>query len=165
MNSITRRRHVAGGARGKYWKAYAAALLMGVASGCYVYTPAQMQPSQGTDVVLELNDRGRVALGDSIGPTGKEVEGTVVGGGDSAFLLSVARVGYLNGQSNKWNGEHLTIPRTLVDRASERRFSPGRTWLTVGAAAATVAAFIASRSLLGLGSERRSTNGGGGNNQ
>ena len=165
MVVMKRRRQVAGGAGGRFWKACTSAFLMGVSSGCYVYTPAPVPPPQGSQVVLELNDRGRVALGDSIGPTGKEVEGTVVGSPDSSLLLSVARVGYLNGQSNKWNGERLSVARNLVDRATERRFSPARTWITVAAATAVTIAFIASRNLLGLGSEGRTNNGGGGNQQ
>ena len=163
MNS--RRRPRADGASGKFWKGCVAAFLMGVASGCYVYAPAPASPGQGTQVVLQLNDRGRLALGDSIGPTGQEVEGKVVGTSDSALSLSVARVGYLNGQSNRWNGEHLTVGRSLFDRAAERRFSPSRTWLAVGAAAGAVVALIASRNLLGLGNEGRTTGGGGGNQQ
>jgi hypothetical protein len=162
---ITRRRRLADGARGKVWKGCVAAFLMGVASGCYVYSPAPASPGNGVQLVLRLNDRGRVALGDSIGPTGQEVEGKVVGTSDSAVSLSVARVGYLNGQSNRWNGEHLTVSRSLFDRATERRFSPGRTWLTVAAAAGAMVAFIASRSLLGFGNEGRTNNGGGGNQQ
>ncbi|HET9634485.1 MAG TPA: hypothetical protein VFP26_01025 [Gemmatimonadaceae bacterium] len=165
MFNMTRRRDLADGARGRVWKGCVAAFLMGVASGCYVYSPAPASPGQGTQLVLQLNDRGRVALGDSIGPTGQEVEGKVVGTSDSALSLSVARVGYLNGQSNKWNGERLTIGRSLFDQASERRFSASRTWLTVAVAVGAVAAFIGSRSLLGFGSEGRTNNGGGGNQQ
>ena len=162
---MRRRWHSVNGAPGGVWKGCVAAFLMGVASGCYVYTPAPIPPAQGSQVVLQLNDRGRVALGDSIGPTGQEVEGTVVGNSDSAVALSVARVGYLNGQSNKWNGERLTVSRGLFDRATERRFSPSRTWLAAAAAAGALVAFIASRNLLGFGNEGRTSSGGGGNQQ
>lgn len=148
----------------RFWRICVAAFLLGVSSGCYTYGPAAMSPDPGTRLVLQLNDQGRVALVDSIGPTGREVEGTVVTKSDSAFLLQVARVGYLNGQSNTWNGERLTVRRSLVDRVTERRFSSSRTLLAAGIATGGVLAFILTRGLFGFGNEGR-TNGGGNPNQ
>jgi hypothetical protein len=116
-------------------------------------------------LVLELNDRGRVALGDSIGPSGEEVEGTVTANSDSAYSLRVVRVGYLNGFSNNWNGEPLIVSRDLVGSVRERRFSRSRTWLTATGVSAAVVAFIATRGLLGFGSGGGDSGGGGGNQQ
>ncbi len=128
-------------------------LLQGMVSACYVYSPAPATPAPGTRVLLELNDQGRVGLGDSIGPSSQVVEGTVVSLSDSAYGVKVVRVGYLNGQSNQWNGEPLMVSKAFVGTARERRFSPSRTWLTAGGVAAAAVAFIASRGLLGFGSE------------
>lgn len=134
-------------------------LLQSMVSACYEYAPAPTTPGPGTSLLLELNDRGRVGLGESIGPSGQLVEGTVAGISDSAFALRVVRVGYMNGQSNKWNGEPLMVAKDFVARVTERRFSRARTWLAASAFSLAAGAFIASRGLLGLGSER--TKGGG----
>ena len=135
-------------------------LLCAAASACYEYTPAPAAPGTGTRLLLELNDRGRVGLGDSIGPSGSVVEGTVASNSDSAYSIRVVRVGYLNGQSNQWNGEALTVARQWVGNAKERKFSKGKTWLTASAASLAAAAFIASRGLLGFGSSGRKNGGG-----
>lgn len=143
----------AGGAPRRFWGGCLLAFLLGVTSGCYVYGPAPATTVPGTRLLLELNDRGRVGLGNSIGPTSQVVEGTVQSNTDSAYSLLVRRVEYLNGQSNAWNGEPLIVPMEFVGRARERTFSAGRTWVTAGAMALAVAAFISSRGLLGFGSE------------
>ena len=135
-------------------------LLQGVASACYEYTPAPAAPGPGTSLLLELNDRGRVGLGDSIGPSGQLVEGTVTALSDSAFSLRVVRVGYMNGQSNKWNGEPLMVAKDFVGNATVRRFSRTRTWLAASAVSLAAGAFIATRGLLGLGSENAKPGGG-----
>jgi hypothetical protein len=132
-----------------------------VIAGCYVYTPAPVTPAAGSHLLLELNDRGRVGLGDSIGPSAQTIEGTTIFGSDSAFKLGVTRVGYLNGQSNKWSGEPLLIARDFVAKVTQEKFSKSRTWLTATGLTAAAVAFISSRGLLGFGSEAKT--GGGGN--
>jgi hypothetical protein len=123
-----------------------------VIGGCYVYTPAPVAPAAGSHLLLELNDRGRVGLGDSIGPAATVIEGTTIFGSDSAYRLGVTRVGYLNGQSNKWTGEPLVVSKEFVTNAREEKFSKSRTWLTAGAMTAAAVVFISTRGLLGLGS-------------
>ena len=135
-------------------------LLQGVASACYVYTPAPAAPGPGSRLLLELNDRGRVGLGDSIGPSAQVVEGTLASNSDSAYAVRVVRVGYFNGQSNVWNGEPLIVAREFVGNAKERKFSKGRTWLTASGVSLAAVAFIATRGLLGFGSEARKNGGG-----
>ena len=141
----------AGGGRRLLQRGLLVVVLLGVGTGCYVYAPAA-QPAAGSRLLLELNDQGRVGLGDSIGPSGEVVEGTMTSESDTAYSLRVVRVGYLNGQSNYWNGELLTVSRTFVNRAMERRHSSRRTWLTVSGITAATVLFIATRGLLGFGS-------------
>lgn len=155
-----KRRLCAGAEPRRFWRGCLLAFLVCVSSGCYVYSPAARIPVPGSRLLLELNDEGRVGLGESIGPSGQLVEGTAMSDSDSAYSLNVARVEYLNGQSNQWKGEHLTVARNFVNRAMERRFSSSRTWLTVSAVAAATVWFIASRGLLGFGSEGRPGGGG-----
>lgn len=145
----------AGGEPTRFLSGCLLVFLLGVTSGCYVYSPAPPSPARGTRLLLELNDRGRVALGDSIGPSGRVVEGTVTANSDSAYSLRVVRVGYLNGQSNNWNGEPLVVPKDLVGNVKERRLSKSRSWLTATGVSVAVVAFIATRGLFGFGSEGR----------
>jgi hypothetical protein len=154
-----------GGGPRRFWRGCLLAFLSGVASGCYVYGPAPVNAAPGTRVQLELNDRGRVGLGNSIGPTGGVVEGTVQSNSDSAYSLLVRRVEYMNGQSNAWNGERLIVPKEFVGNARERTFSPSRTWLAAGGLVLAAVAFISSRNLLGFGSGSKGSGGGPPNTQ
>jgi len=154
-----------GGGPRRFWSGCMLAFLSGVASGCYVYGPAPGDATPGMRVLLELNDRGRVGLGNSIGPTGGVVEGTVQSNSDSAYSLLVRRVEYMNGQSNAWNGERLIVPKEFVGNARERTFSPSRTWLAAGGLVLAAVAFISSRNLLGFGSGSKGSGGGPPNTQ
>src|SRR5687768_1914904 len=131
------------------------AFLSGIASGCYVNTPVVAAPAPGDRLDLELNDRGRVGLGENIGPAATSVEGMLQSQTDSAYNIRVASVVYVNGQSNKWNGEPLTVQKDFVKDVSERRFSRGRSFLAAGIVTAGVLAFAMSRSLLGAGNTDR----------
>jgi hypothetical protein len=93
------------------------------------------------------------------------VEGMLQSQTDSAYMIRVASVGYVNGQSNKWNGEPLTVKKDFVKDLSERRFSRGRSLIAAGILTAGVLAFAFSRNLLGAGNTDRDPGGGGGNGQ
>ncbi len=121
-------------------------------SGCYVYSAAPTTPVPGMHLALDQNDRGRVGLGDSIGAAVQTVEGTSVTTADSVYGLRVSKISYLNGQANNWSGELLVIPRMFVTNARQRKLSKSRSWLAGSAVAAAIAAFIASRDILGFGS-------------
>lgn len=123
------------------------AFLNGVSSGCYVYTPVSSAPAPGSTLVLGLNDQGRVTLGPSVGPSAQTVMGTLRSRNDSAFEMSVNSVVYLNGQSNKWSGEPLVVQTNLVQDTKLRKFSRGRTWMTVALSTAAVVGFAVTRGL------------------
>jgi len=127
--------------------------------GCYVYTPVMGPPPPTTYVALDITDRGRVGLGDLIGPAATRVEGVVRSETDSAYALNVASVVYLNGQSNKWSGEPLLVRKDFIGNLRERKFSRGRTALAAGSAVGGVLLFALTRGLFGFGS---STDGKGG---
>lgn len=127
--------------------------LSGFTSGCYTVTPLQTAPVPGTTLVMDLNDRGRVALGPSIGSAATQVEGVLQSKTDSAYVLAVTQVGYLNGQSNRWTNEPLTIQSDLVRELRQRTFSRSRTALSAGIGIGALAAFIATRALLGSGNQ------------
>jgi hypothetical protein len=139
--------------------------LSGVASGCYVNTPIVATPVPGATLDLELNDRGRVGLGESVGPAATTVEGMLQSQTDSSYMIRVSSVGYVNGQSNKWNGEALTVQKAFVKDVSVRKFSRGRSLVAAGILTAGVLVFALSRNLLGGGNTDRDPGGGGGNGQ
>jgi hypothetical protein len=124
----------------------------GLVQGCYVYTPVVGHPAPASYVALDITDRGRVGLGDLIGPAATRVEGVVRSETDSAYALNVASVGYLNGQSNRWNGEPLLVRKDFIGSLRERRFSRGRTALVTGSAVGGVLLFAVTRGLFGFGS-------------
>jgi hypothetical protein len=125
--------------------------------GCYTTRPVTTAPAPGSTVVLDLTDRARVDLGDRIGPSASSIQGVVQTQSDSSYVLRVSSVTYLNGQSNKWAGEQLTIPATMVSRARTREFSRGRTTALGAAIAAALATVFITTDFFGLsGPDRQS---------
>ncbi|HEX6252491.1 MAG TPA: hypothetical protein VFZ56_13795 [Gemmatimonadaceae bacterium] len=123
--------------------------VLGVAQGCYTYTPIVGRADPGATLVLSLNDRGRTEMGEAIGASASEVEGVLRAENDSAFVLNVSSVKYLNGQSNAWSGEALTIGKTNVSSLREREFSRGRTMIAAGGGVGAILLFALTRSLTG----------------
>jgi hypothetical protein len=135
--------------------------LSGVSTGCYKYTPVAAPPATGSQLLLDLNDRGRVGLGNLIGPSSKAVEGLLQPGPDSVFNLKVVSVSYLNGQRNQWSGEPLAVSRDFVRDVRTRQFSKSRTVLTAGSIVGAAVLFIVTRGLVGSGSPGREGGGDG----
>jgi hypothetical protein len=112
-------------------------------TGCYSTRHLETAPAPGTTVVLDLNDRARVQLGDRIGPSAASIEGIVQPGSDSGYVINISSVKYLNGQTNQWSGERFSLSPNLVSQAWQRDFSRSRTWsLGVGIAAAIAAVLL-----------------------
>ena len=154
-------------APGRAWRGWTALLLTGVASvsGCYTMAPVTAAPQPGTTLVLDLSDRGRVALSDSIGQSASQIMGVLDSSRDSSYVLRVSSVQYLNGQINRWAGEPLAVRMDLVGQARERRFSKTRSWgLGLGVAAAILGVALTT-DLFGSGSLGRFTEPPGGGPQ
>ena len=122
-------------------------------SACYVNVPVAREPVVGSVVALQLNDRGRVAMENTLGPSVDRVEGAVVSGTADEYVLSVASVATLDGNSSKWAGERVTLRREYVRDEAERRFSRGRTIAAVAAGVVAIGAFIVTREVTGKSSE------------
>lgn len=139
--------------RGRIRRGRAALALAAVSwlSGCYVHAPVTGAPRPGTTVVLDLNDRGRAALGDSIGPSAEQIQGAVATSSDSSYVLRVESVRYISGQTNRWSGEPLLVRADLVGRMRERQFSRKRTLVLGLGAAAAILAVALSTDLFGSG--------------
>lgn len=119
----------------------AGVLLLPSAAGCYTNVPVwEGTPAPQSDVTVGLTDRGRTRLAAQIGPGARHVTGRLVSLTDSAYVLRVTTVDYINNSSTgMWSGEEVALPRDLVSGVTERRFSRGRTWLTVGVTVAALA--------------------------
>ena len=129
--------------------------------GCYVNRPLATAPDAGTNVLLELNDRGRIALADSVGEAASQIEGALVSRRDSVFVVRVRSVEYLDGRRQRWTGEPLTVREEHLRDVHARRMSRGRTALVAGVVSSSVIAFILTRDLFGLGGGGRDPGGGG----
>jgi hypothetical protein len=116
--------------------------------GCYSTRPLETAPTPGSTVVLDLNDRARVQLGDRIGPSAASIEGIVQPGSDSGYVLNISSVKYLNGQTNQWSGERFLVAPALVTQAWQRDFSRSRTWSLGLGIAAAIAAVVLKTDLL-----------------
>jgi hypothetical protein len=141
--------------------ALAAVALMGT-TGCYTYSAyVPDRPAPGSAVEVTLNDRGRVAQAQSLGPEVWQVEGSVVSVTDSAFELRVTRTLTLDRTAIRWTGESVTLRLEDVRGMRERRFSRGRTAILASTLTASTIAFFATRGLFGLGNEGSDPTGPG----
>jgi hypothetical protein len=82
-----------------------------------------------------------VSLAAQLGPATEEVQGRVVADSAGAFVMSVLATRRRGGAETDWSGEQVVVPRPLIARAHERRFSRKRTVLaSIGVIVAAVAA-------------------------
>ena len=116
--------------------------------GCYVYVPLQSPtPAVGEAVQLQINDRGRVELGERLGPGVRSVSGRVTGVVEDQLALNVSSVRYVSGENSVWTGEAMRFSRSYVSFGEVRQLSKGRTWTVAGIATVAVVGFIATRGL------------------
>jgi hypothetical protein len=131
-------------------------------TACYTTVPLAPAPAPGTTVLLDLNDRGRVELGDRIGPGATMIQGKLDARTDTTVQVRVDAVRYLNGQTNAWAGEPMTIPMRLVDQTWQRNFSRGRATVLGAAVAGALVLLLKSTNLLGNSSGSTRPDPGGG---
>ncbi len=110
-------------------------------------------PASGKEVAVELNDRGRLLVGDRLGESVARVEGRMLGSTDSAVTLSVTRLVMLQGSSALWAGEQVDIPVEGVRSFRLREFSRGRSVMLAVAAVAGIALFGGILSVVGGGNK------------
>lgn len=120
-------------------------------AGCYQLVPLESAPRPGIDVVLELNDRGRAELADSIGPAADRIEGRLRSASDGVYQMDVRAVRYLKEPEQVWSGERLRVPMPYVAKGSERRLDKRKSWLLGVASAAALTLAITSVKLIGGG--------------
>lgn len=127
--------------------------------GCYTLQPAGGRtPEVGAKVAFDVNDAGRSALGGSLGPEVSQIEGKLLEQENGEYLLAVSNIRLLRGGEQIWGGEQVRIKSEHVTGTYERRFSRVRT-VAVSAAGIGLIAFIATRSIIGGGSDETRTPG------
>lgn len=130
----------------------AAALLSGALNGCYEFVPAQTDVLvPGKPIALEINDQGRVGLGNQIGAEVRRLSGTLVSQSDQDYSLRVTELTFLNNRTSQWSGERVTVPRQYARTVFEQRLSGGRTMMATAVSAGLIVAAILVGSLTGRG--------------
>ena len=124
--------------------------------GCYRSLPLRqgVAPETGR-VELVLNDQGRAALSERLGPMVEKVEGEMLSQTADSYTVSVVRISQLNGGTALWNGERVTIPMSQLLGYQVRQLDKLR---TIGLAAAVTVAMVVlflGKSLIGGGTDNK----------
>ena len=94
--------------------------------GCYTLQPTSAAPTPGTEIALDINDVGRVALGGPMGPSVRQVEGRLVSKDTNEYVLAVTDVHTLDGGDQVWRGEPVHIKSEYVSATYRRKLSVAR---------------------------------------
>jgi hypothetical protein len=122
-------------------------------SACYTFVPSGASVRGGESVALQINDVGRVALADRLGPELHFVEGTDLSTDSAAVTVSVNAVTTVNGGRAHWSGERVPITQEYIRSVSQRKLSMGRTLLLVAGGVAALAVVLSATGLIGSGRE------------
>jgi hypothetical protein len=99
-------------------------------AGCYTYQPVVgAAPSTQERLRLTLTDSGAVSLAAQLGPATEEVSGRLSADSGGTYLVAVFATRRRGGSEIDWRGEQVAVPRALIARAEQRRFSRARTML------------------------------------
>ncbi|MFL5488656.1 MAG: hypothetical protein ACJ8AJ_09255 [Gemmatimonadaceae bacterium] len=113
-------------------------------TACYTYPSRSLAEVPPSAVVsAKLNDVGRVALSEPVGSGIDRISGQVVQQEDTAIRLMVSEVHFLNGLTNKWSGQEVTLRPQYVSVVSQRTYSRQRTMTAVIFGAVLAAAAFA----------------------
>lgn len=126
------------------------ALLVPLLAGCYTYRPVgSATPPNGHLVRLSLTDAGTANLAAELGPSVVAVDGRLMNDSGDAYLLAVSDSRKRNGIEMGWQGEQISISKSLISTIQERKFSRTRTMLVSAGLIAGI--FIARDAFWGPG--------------
>ena len=149
----------------RFLAAAGVASVLASSTGCYTYPArAASEVNPPALVSVDVTDAGRVELTDQMGTEVKRIEGQVVQRSDSALRLMVTEVSFLNGTSNKWQGQEVTIRPIDVKALSQRTYSRQRTMVAALVVGGLIALTVATKGFTSIfsGDPSRDPNGGGG---
>lgn len=125
--------------------------MIGSMTGCYTYLPRPIsEAAPKAQVSAEITDVGRVALGARVGSEVARIDGEIVQRTDSALQLTVSEVRYLNGASNQWQGQEITLRPQDVKSLTQRTYSKQRSMLAVIAIGGLAALAILTAAFTGV---------------
>ena len=114
-----------------------------VSSGCYQYVPLTPQAAPvGSQVRIELSDRGVVSVQPSLGNSVTAVEGTVRGAAADSLTIALADVERRGSGTQTWAGETIVLKPEDIRAVNERRLSHTRTTVVATSAITLAAAGI-----------------------
>jgi hypothetical protein len=119
-----------------------------LSSGCYTLQPTVVAvPEPGTRLAFTINDVGRVALGGSMGPELRRVDGHLQSKDGDDYFVNVVGVELLQGGYQTWAGETVRINSSYVSAVFEKKFSTGKTILATTAVVGIVAALAFNKGI------------------
>jgi hypothetical protein len=148
---------------------FAGLLIVLQLAGCYQYVPVRgTELPIGSRVTVSVNDRGRIALAEPVGPGVRRIQGLLLANTDSAMAVSVSSVQYYDlAVPAVWAGERVELAPDHIAEVREWRLSRTRTWLAAGLLALGAAA-LTLVTISGLGGDDpgdRPTDPNGGTHQ
>ena len=144
------------------WRRRAAALVgaLQLLSACYQYVPVQSAPAVGSQVALEINDDGRVALREQLGPGVVRLEGRLTAVDSDGMLVETSSVTQIRGRPIPVDSVRVRVSQGHVEGMNERRLSRSRTFMVIGGAVAIVAAFFVGNGVFGRSTPPEDPGGG-----
>ena len=111
--------------------ALAAALML--QQGCYNATPVVGAATLPAGLVtIQVNDRGRLLVGNKLGSLVDKVVGRIVHADSVNIEVAVETAQDARGSFARWGGEKFTIPREGIGTMNEKKVSRWRTGLLLG---------------------------------
>lgn len=144
------------------------ALALGIVqlfAACFRYVPVTSTPVTGTRVALEINDEGRLALAQALGPGVIRIEGTLVSADADAWVVTATNVTQLRLRPTAVDSIRVRVPTAHVVTREERKLSRSRTAMVIGGAAAALVTFFFSKGWFGRSTPPDDGGGGGGPDQ
>lgn len=128
-------------------------------SGCYRYVPvtSDTEPVRGEGRVV-LTDAGTVAMQPQLGPSVREIDGTIIRLGADSVVMTVSQTLTASRERFTQQGVTVAIPRPLVQSIHQQTFSRSRTAALAAVTAAVIS--IALRASSGFGFTGSGESGG-----
>jgi hypothetical protein len=121
-------------------------------TACYTYDLRSAgEIPRGQQVVVTVNNVGRVALTADLGDDVATAEGDLIANDTAGVHMRVTNVEYLSGESSRMPGVAVTIPTNAFVTVATKQFSRSKTVAAVVGLGALLVAAIKAFSLIGSG--------------
>jgi len=121
------------------------AVLVLIANACYTAVPLTTDhPPAGTELIITLTDAGGPQLASVLGPKSTGLMGKYLGESGDTLFLGVSAVAQQGGNEQFWQGERIGVPRPIIATIRQRKASPAKSALLVGALVAVLVGISAA---------------------